>query len=45
MKKTNQIQIKFFKEESIFNQIDSESLELYCQIMSDRYGSLNDQEE
>ena len=45
MKKTNQIQIKFFKEESIFNKIDSESLELYCQIMSDRYGSLNDQEE
>jgi len=45
MKKTNQIQIKFFKEESIFNQIDSESLELYCKIMSDRYGSLNDQEE
>ena len=45
MKKTKQIQIKFFKEESIFNQIDSESLELYRQIMSDRYGSLNDQEE
>tara|TARA_Y200000002_G_scaffold353246_2_gene332541 strand:- start:1050 stop:1187 length:138 start_codon:yes stop_codon:yes gene_type:complete len=45
MKKTNQIQIKFFKEESIFNQLDSESLELYRQMMADRYGSLNDHEE
>jgi len=50
MKKTKQIQVKFFKEEpikeeSIFNLIDSESLELYRQMMADRYGSLNDQEE
>ena len=26
MKKTKQIQVKFFKEESIFNRIDRESL-------------------
>ncbi|MDG1672849.1 MAG: hypothetical protein P8H64_03255 [Flavobacteriaceae bacterium] len=50
MKKTKQIQVKFFKEEpikeeSIFNLIDLESLELYRQMMADRYGSLNDQEE
>lgn len=45
MKKTKQIQVKFFKEESIFNRIDRESLELYCQMMTDRYGSLNDEEE
>ena len=45
MKKTKQIQVKFFKEESIFNQIDRESLELYRQMMADRYGRLNDEEE
>ena len=45
MKKTKQIQFKFFNEESIFNLIDLESLELYRQMMSDRYGSLNDEEE
>ena len=45
MKKTKQIQIKFFKEESIFNLIDSESLELYRQMMVDRYGSLNDEKD
>jgi len=45
MKKTKQIQVKFFKEESIFNLIDLESLELYRQMMADRYGSLNDEEE
>ena len=45
MKKTKQIQVKFFKEESIFNRIDLESLELYRQMMADRYGSLNDEEE
>ncbi|MDA9575545.1 hypothetical protein N9R87_00210 [Flavobacteriaceae bacterium] len=45
MKKTKQIQVKFFKEESIFNLIDLESLKLYRQMMTDRYGSLNDEEE
>jgi hypothetical protein len=45
MKKTNQIQVKLFKEESIFNLIDLESLELYRQMMADRYGSLNNVEE
>ena len=45
MKKTKQIQVQFFKEESIFNLIDLESLELYRQMMADHYGSLNDEEE
>ena len=45
MKKSKQIQVKFFKEESIFNLIDSESLELYRQMMADRYGALNEEEE
>ena len=45
MKKTKQIQVKFFKEESIFNVIDLESLELYRQMMSDRYGNQNDGEQ
>jgi hypothetical protein len=45
MKKTKQIQVNFFKEESIFNLIDSESLELYRQMMADRYNSPNDEEE
>ena len=45
MKKKEQIQVKFFKEESIFNLFDLESLELYRQIMADRYGSPNDEEE
>ena len=45
MKKTKQIQVKFFKEESIFNLNDSESLEHYRQMMADRFGSLNDEEE
>ena len=44
-KKTKQIQVKFIKEESIFNLIDSESLELYRQMMADRYGNLHDEEE
>ena len=43
MKKTKQIQVKFIKEESIFNLIDSESLELYRQMMADRYGHLNNE--
>lgn len=45
MKKTKQIQVRFFKEESIFNLFDSESLELYRKMMVDRYGSQNDEEE
>ena len=45
MKKTKQIQVKFFKEESIFNFFDLESIELYHQMMTDRYGSQNDEEE
>ena len=45
MKKTKQIQVKFYKEESIFNQIDRESLELYRQMIVDRYGIFKDEEE
>ena len=45
MKKTKQIQVKFLKEESIFNRIDKESLELYRQMMADRYGYFKDDEE
>ena len=45
MKKTKQIQVKFFKEESIFNHIDRESLELYRQMMADRYSNFKDEEE
>ena len=45
MKKTKQIHVKFFKEESIFNRIDRESLALYRQMMADRYGNFKDEEE
>jgi hypothetical protein len=45
MKKTKQIQVKFFKEESIFNLNDRESLSLYRQMMVDRYGYFKDEEE
>ena len=45
MKKTKQIQVKFFKEESIFNRIDRQSLSLYRQMMADRYGNFKDDEE
>ena len=45
MKKTKQIQVKFFKEESISNCIDIETLELYRQMMADRYGYFKDEEE
>ena len=43
---TNQkkVQIKFIKEESIFNQIDFESLALFREMMTDRYQSLYDDE-
>ena len=39
------VQVKFIKEESIFNQIDFESLALFREMMADRYGRLNDKEE
>jgi len=39
------VQVKFIKEESIFNQIDFESLALYRELMTDRYRSLHDDEE
>ena len=45
MKKTKQIQVKSFKEESIFNRIDRESLLLYRQMMADRYENFKDEEE
>ena len=39
--KVKKIQVKFFKKEkelqSIFNTIDKESLELYAEMMRDRY--------
>ena len=40
-KKVKKVQVKFFKKEkelqSIFNTIDKESLELYAEMMRDRY--------
>ena len=40
--KSKKIQVKFFKKEkklqSIFNTIDTKSLELYAEMMRDRYG-------
>jgi len=45
MKKTKDIQVKFFKEESIFNFFDTQSLTLYRQMMADRYSGLNQEEE
>ena len=45
MKKTKQIQVKFFKEESILNRIDRQSLSLYRHMMADRYGYFKDEEE
>ena len=42
---TKQVQVKFFKEASIFNQIDAESLALFREMMADRYRSLHDEEE
>jgi len=41
-KKTKQVQIKTFKKENeldiLFNTIDTKSLELYAEMMRDRYG-------
>ena len=45
MKKSKQIQVKFLKEESVFNRINRQSLSLYCQMMADRYGYFKDEEE
>jgi len=45
MKKTKQIQVKFFKEENIFNLFDTKSLELYRQMMADRYAKPKEEEE
>ena len=39
------VQVKFIKEESIFDQIDVESLALFREMMADRYRSLHDEEE
>ena len=39
------VQVKFLKEESIFDQIDFESLALFREMMADRYQSLHDEEE
>ena len=44
-KETKKIQVKYFKEESIFYQIDFESLALFREMMADRYRSLDDEEE
>ena len=42
---TKQVQVKFFKEYSIFDRIDVESLALFREMMADRYRSLDDDEE
>ena len=39
------VQVKFLKEESIFDQIDVESLALFREMMADRYRSLYEEEE
>ena len=39
------VQVKFIKEDSIFDQIDVESLALFREMMADRYRSLHDEEE
>ena len=38
------VQVKFSKEESIFDQIDVESLALFREMMADRYRSLHDED-
>ena len=44
--KTKKIQIKMLKKEkkleNLFNSVDIKSLELYAEMMRDRYGNLND---
>ena len=44
-KETKKIQVKYFKKESVFGQIDFESLALFREMMADRYRSLHDEEE
>ena len=39
------VQVKFLKEESIFDQIDVESLALFREMMADRYQSFHDEEQ
>ena len=39
------VQVKFIKEDSIFDQIDVESLALFREMMADRYRSLHDEDE
>ena len=38
------VQVKFFKEASIFDHIDFESLALFREMMGDRYRSLDEEE-
>ena len=38
------VQVKFIKEESIFDQIDVKSLALFREMMADRYRSLHDED-
>jgi len=38
------VQVKFFKEASIFDHIDFESLALFREMMADRYQSLHDED-
>ena len=40
-----EVQVKFIKEASIFDQIDVESLALFREMMADRYRSLDEGEE
>jgi hypothetical protein len=44
--KTKKVQIKMFKKENklenLFKSVDINSLELYAEMMRDRYGNLND---
>ena len=39
------VQVKFIKEESIFDQIDFESLALFREMMANRYQSLHDEDD
>ena len=44
--KTKKVQIKMLKKENkfenLFNSVDIKSLELYAEMMRDRYGNFND---
>jgi hypothetical protein len=39
------VQVKFFKEASIFDEIDVESLALFREMMADRYRLLHDEDD